>query len=218
MTLTSTTLTAPPHTSTQGMPDRHDSVDPEVALLARLRAGDEAAFDTLVRQYQQPLTRFVLRLVGDADDTTDVVQETFIRAFERIDDFRGGAALYTWLYRIAHNQSISLLRRRRVRRFLRLDSDEGRSEAVELQLVDGDDAAARYEETQAVGQIEAAIEELPPRQRGIFVMRHYEGLSLAEIARVLGRSEGAIRAGYFHAVRKLRDRARETGLVEEERT
>lgn len=190
------------------------TTDSDATLLDRLREGDEAAFESLVRQYQEQLARFAQRLVGDADDASDVAQETFIRAFERIHEFRGGSSLYTWLYRIAYNQSISLLRRRKVRRFLRLDDDTEHSDAIQLQLVDGTDVAVETEQRQLVGLVEQAIAELPPRQRGIFVMRHYEGLSLAEIARVVGRSEGAIRAGYFHAVRKLRDAAGQAGLFE----
>ena len=70
-----------------------------------------------LRQHQEALVRFAYRLVGDLDEASDVAQETFIRAYERIADFRGGSTLYTWLYPIAYNRAISLLRRRRVRRF-----------------------------------------------------------------------------------------------------
>ncbi|MDP6018464.1 MAG: sigma-70 family RNA polymerase sigma factor, partial [Candidatus Latescibacteria bacterium] len=126
----------------------HDRTDPEAALLARLRAGDDTAFDELVRRHQEPLVRFAQRLVGDVDEASDVAQETFIRAFERIADFRGGSTLYTWLYRIAYNQAISLLRRRRVRRFFRLDQEEELPAGVELQLVSGDDAAAQIEQAE----------------------------------------------------------------------
>ncbi len=195
-------------------PMSRDRSDPEAVLLDRLRAGDEMAFEELVRQHQEALVRFAYRLVGDLDEASDVAQETFIRAYERIADFRGGSTLYTWLYRIAYNRAISLLRRRRVRRFLRLDLDQELSEGVELQLVATGDAATQVEQNELLRHVEVAIETLPPRQRGIFVMRHYEGMSLAQIAKVVGRSEGAIRAGYFHAVRKLRVAAREAGLFE----
>ena len=192
----------------------HDRTGPEAVLLARLRAGDDAAFDELVRQHQEPLVRFALRLVGDRDDASDVAQETFIRAYERIGDFRGGSSLYTWLYRIAYNQAISLLRRRRVRRFLRLDRTEDNGAEVELQLIDSHDAAANLEQAELLKHIDKAIETLPPRQRAIFVMRHVQGMSHTQIAKVVGRSEGAVRAGYFHAVRKLRDAARKAGLLD----
>ncbi|HCL27667.1 MAG TPA: RNA polymerase subunit sigma-70 [Candidatus Latescibacteria bacterium] len=193
-------------------PMSDDRTDPEAVLIARLQAGDDTAFEEIVRQHQEPLVRFAQRLVGDLDDASDVAQETFIRAYERIAEFRGGSTLYTWLYRIAYNQAISLLRRRRVRRFLRLDREDEYSEGVELQLVETYDVAAKVEEVDLLRHIEAAIETLPPRQRGIFVMRHYEGMSHAQIAQVVGRSEGAIRAGYFHAVRKLRAAASKAGL------
>ena len=158
--------------------------------------------------------RFVLRLVGDADEASDVVQETFVRAYERLADFRGGSGLYTWLYRIAHNQAISWLRKKKVRRFLRIDSVGQGEEITPVQLVADDDPAADLERAEALQQIEVAIADLPPRQRSIFVMRHYEGMTHAQIAQVVGRSEGAIRAGYFHAVRKLRTAVQAAGLLE----
>ena len=197
-------------------PMSHDRTDPEAALLALLRAGDDTAFEELVRQHQEHLVRFTHRLVGDLDEASDVVQETFIRAYEGIDDFRGGSALHTWLYRIAYHQAISLLRRRRVRRFLRLDRDEEFTEAVELQLVDRHDVVADLEHAELMRHVAASVEQLPPRQRGIFVMRHFEALTHAEIAQIVGRSEGAIRAGYFHAVRKVRAAIGAAGLLEDE--
>jgi RNA polymerase sigma-70 factor, ECF subfamily len=192
-----------------------DGTDSEAALVARLRVGDEAAFEELVRQHQEPLLRFAHRIVGDLDEASDVAQETFVRAYERIGAFRGGSSLYTWLYRIAYNQAISLLRRRKVRRFFRLGHSEDVSAGVALQLIDTHDVAAQVEQTQFVQQIERAIEALPPRQRAIFTMRHFDGMSHAQIAQVVGRSEGAIRAGYFHAVRKLRIAARRAELFDE---
>lgn len=193
---------------------------PDGALVARLQGGDERAFDEIVRRYQEPLLRFALGLLGDLDDAADVVQETFVRAYEQISEFRGGSTLYTWLYRIAYNRSISLLRRRKVRRLLRLDrrgeDGEGEGLGVRLQLVAADDPGADLERAELMRQVELAVAALPPRQRSIFVMRHYQGLSHGEIARIVGRTEGAIRAGYFHAVRKVRDAVRRAGLLDAE--
>lgn len=199
------------------MPADTTGRDAEGQLLVRLQAGEEAAFDELVRTHQEALVRFAARVVGDVDEASDVVQETFIRAYERIGDFRGGANLYTWLYRIAHNLAISHLRKKKVRRFLRLDHEATAGEArtaVPLQLVAADDPGADLERSEALRHIEVAIAALPPRQRSIFVLRHYEGLTHAQIALVVGRTEGAIRAGYFHAVRKLRGAARRAGLLD----
>ena len=144
-------------------PMSRDRSDPEAVLLDRLRAGDEMAFEELVRQHQEALVRLAYRLVGDLDEASDVAQETFIRAYERIADFRGGSTLYTWLYRIAYNRAISLLRRRRVRRFLRLDLDQELSEGVELQLVATGDAATQVEQNELLRHVDVAIETLPPR-------------------------------------------------------
>lgn len=202
------------------MPADATDAEPERALISRLLEGDDSAFDEVVRRHQEPLLRFALGLLGDLDEAADVVQETFICAYERIAGFRGGSTLYTWLYRIAYNRSISLLRRRKVRRLLRLDrhgeDGEGEGAGVRLQLVAADDPGADLERAERMRQVERAIASLPPRQRSIFVMRHFEGLSHGEIARIAGRSEGAIRAGYFHAVRKVRDAVRRAGLLDTE--
>ncbi|MBT5058847.1 MAG: sigma-70 family RNA polymerase sigma factor [Gemmatimonadetes bacterium] len=176
----------------------------EKALVKRIRAGDPAAFDEVVRRHHERLIQFVFRLVNDRDDAADVAQDTFIKAHRRFGDFRGEAGLFTWLYRIAYNESISLLRRRKLRGYLRLGSDGRVDQVWDPALAIEDDPSAELESQQVQQQVAEAVASLPPRQRAIFSMRHYEELSHAEIARVIGRSEGAVRANYFHAIRKLR--------------
>ncbi|MEE2659095.1 MAG: sigma-70 family RNA polymerase sigma factor [Candidatus Latescibacterota bacterium] len=179
-------------------------------LLARLKAGEDRAFDDLVREYQERIIGFAHRLVGDFDDACDVAQETFIKAHQAIGNFRGDAVLYTWLYRIAHNQAISLLRRRKILSFLRLDIG-----AEEPSLVAPERTDAGVECREVTILIQRAIADLPPRQRSIFVMRNFEGMSHGEIAAIVGSSDGAVRAGYFHAVRKLRKALHATGQFDE---
>ena len=167
-------------------------------LVDRFRSGDEAAFDDIVRRYQERVYQFVCRVVGDAEDAADVTQETFIRAYDKLNRFRGDSGLYTWLYRIAMNMSINCLRERKLRTFVGLDDPA----VPELRAQGGpeEDVAAR----ELRGHIDAAIAKLPPRQRSIFVLRHFDELSHRDIALVVGSSEGAVRSGYFHALRKLR--------------
>jgi RNA polymerase sigma-70 factor (ECF subfamily) len=177
-------------------PAAADAVPSEAQLLARLRAGDESAFDQIVRQYEQRVYQYAYRLVQDPDEASDVAQETFIRAHARLGDFRGDASLNTWLYRIASNLGINALRKRRLRAFVGLDQ----APAVQAPGGPEDDLAA----AEIRRRVEAAVALLPPRQRSIFILRHYEQLTHREIATVVGSSQGAVRAGYFHAVRKLR--------------
>ncbi|MFC1525282.1 RNA polymerase sigma factor [Candidatus Latescibacterota bacterium] len=178
------------------IPPQNEAATPsEAELLRRLRAGDESAFDIVVRRYQERIFRYVSRLVGDADEASDIAQETFIRAYGQIDRFRGESALYTWLYRIASNLSINALRKRGLRSFIGLD------EAPSLVAAGGPEEDLRA--AQIRERVAEAVDQLPPRQRSIFILRQYDQLSHREISKVVGSSEGAVRAGYFHAVKKL---------------
>ncbi len=188
----------------------------EQNLVQRIRAGDDSAFDEVVRRYHERLIQFVFRLVNDRDDAADVAQETFIRAHRRFGDFRGQSGLFTWLYRIAYNESISLLRRRKVRSYLRLESDGTVDQIRDRSLAIEDDPSVGLESAQLQETIAGVVATLPPRQRAIFSMRHYEDMSHAEIARVIGRSEGAVRANYFHAVSKLRQQLKQLDLLDQQ--
>ena len=172
----------------------------DTELLRRFSEGDESAFDSIVKLYHERVFQFVYRVLSDFDDAADIAQETFIRAYDKLGQFKGRAGIYTWLYRIALNLSINCLRKRKLRTMVGLD--EAPPAALKSSLggpeSDLDDSTTR-------GRIERAVAELPTRQRSIFILRQYDGLSHGEIASVVGTSEGAVRAGYFHAIRKLRN-------------
>ena len=186
----------------------------EQTLIDRIRAGDEAAFDEVVLRHHERLIQFIYRVVGDRDEAADIAQDTFIKAHERFSDFRGSSGLFTWLYRIAYNESISLLRRRKLRSYLRIGTDGSTGEGWDRALSIESDPTQHLESEQLQQEVAAAVAALPPRQRAIFSMRHYEEMSHADIARVIGRSEGAVRANYFHAVRKLREQLSDSSLMQ----
>ena len=166
-------------------------------LVARFKGGDEQAFNIIVRRYQKRIFDLVFRFVRDFDETSDIAQETFIRAHAQLKGFRGASSLYTWMYRIALNLSLNYLRKKKLRSFLPFDDSE---------VIDGATQGGPDEDlaaTELRGQVDAAIGRLPARQRSIFILRQYDQLAHREIAEVLGCSEGAVRAGYFHAIKKL---------------
>ena len=173
------------------------SPDSDTDLIDRFRAGDETAFEEVVRRYQARVYQIVYRVVRDGEDAADITQETFIRAYGKLKGFRGDSSLFTWLYRIALNMSINCLRKNKLRSFIPL----WESAEHELWAQGGpeEDLSASRLRT----RLEEAIDGLPARQRSIFVLRQYDQLSHREIAEVVGSSEGAVRAGYFHALRKL---------------
>jgi RNA polymerase sigma-70 factor (ECF subfamily) len=176
------------------MPE-HDTTDTE--LVRRFRDGHEQAFDQLVLRYQDRVLGLACRMVHDPDEASDIAQETFIRAYRELGRFRSQSTFYTWLYRIALNLSINYLRRKKIRSFLSL----GDRAAQNLRSQGSPERDLELSESRR--QVDAAIAGLPARQQSIFVLRHFEELSHRQIAEVLGSSEGAVRAGYFHAVRKL---------------
>jgi RNA polymerase sigma-70 factor (ECF subfamily) len=172
----------------------------EHELICKFLAGEQWAFDRLMNQHQKKVYRIALGMLGDHDEAADVVQEVFIRAFRSLKNFKFESRFSTWLHRITVNYSISRLRRKQLRNHLnlsevshRLSSHLGRP-GRELVLKD------------LGAEIEEAIASLPPKQRAIFVMHYYEELPHKEIARIMGRSEGAIKSSYCQAVKKLRKR------------
>ena len=150
------------------------------------------AFDRLVGTYLRPLYWHARRLVVVHEDAEDVVQETFIRAYDKIGTFRGGAGeLGAWLYRIATNTALTMLRRRRPGVFSSLD------DVAEECGEDADRTLVRFQQ---------AILELPLKQRLVFNLRYYDRMPYGEIARVLGQREETLKVNYHHAVQKLKEK------------
>jgi RNA polymerase sigma-70 factor (ECF subfamily) len=166
-------------------------------LVEQYRAGDEKAFNELVRRYQEKVYRVARRFVNDHDDADEVTQQVFCKAYEGLRDFRGESALYTWLYRITTNIALNYVRRQRVREFLRID------ELFEMESEPSESPDALMEKKEQRDLIERAIAMLPEKQKAVFVLRYYEELPYEEIAGILKTSVGGLKANYFHAVRKI---------------
>lgn len=169
-------------------------------LVAQLRdcATRRAAFDRVVTLLLRPLYWHVRRLVVVHEDTEDAIQETFVRAYDALDTFRGsGAELRAWLYRIATNCALTQLRRRR--RSLLTSLDEVSRELAE-RVADESPATADRD----LVTLQRAVLGLPLRQRLVFTLRYYDGLPYGEIARILGQREATLRVHYHHAVEKLK--------------
>lgn len=165
-------------------------------LIAAWSRGDEGAAAVLVRRHARALARF-LGAAGARDDVDDLVQETFYRAFRRIDGFRGGSSFRTWLLTIGRNALKDANRRARRRPVIPLDD---REVAV--------DAEAPHHETVArdvEARLADEVAKLPPMQRDVFLMRAQQGLGYEAIAETLETSVGAARVHYHHAVKRLKE-------------
>jgi RNA polymerase sigma-70 factor (ECF subfamily) len=170
---------------------------PDAALVKAWRGGDEQAATELVRRHTRAVAQF-LAAKGAGEDLDDLVQETFFRAFRRIETFRGDASLRAWLLAIGSNALTDLRRRYRRRQVLPLEDRD---------LADpGSDPHSAARERELLERLEEGVRELPPMQRDVFLMRAQQGIDYEEIARALETSVGAARVHYHHAVKRLRQR------------
>lgn len=166
-------------------------------LVDDFRRGKVEGFNDLVRRYQQKVYWIAWRILGDHDDADDLVQDVFVRVYESLPKFRRDAALYTWIYRITTNLALNALRKKRRREILRLDT-------VPEIVAQGDDPGEQLERKETEAALDQAIRRLPPKQKAVFVMRYYEQMSYEDIAKIMKRSVGGLKANYFHALRKIR--------------
>ena len=171
----------------------------DAVLVRSFREGSESAFSAIVNRYQNRLFQVARTILGDEDDARDVSQEAFMKAYFHLKTFREESSLYTWLYRILYNLCISQLRRKKIISFFSFDHHDEHQEFESGEPGPGEVCERR----ELMDAILGAVETLPLRQRTAFVLRQMEGLAHGEIAKVMGITEGAVKASYFHAVRKL---------------
>jgi RNA polymerase sigma-70 factor (ECF subfamily) len=167
-------------------------------LLQLFRNGDNPnyAFNLLVKKYQQKVYYHVRRLVIDHDDANDVVQNTFIKAWKGLAGFREDSQLFTWLYRIATNESLTFLKRKRTSFFLPIHN-------VEKQLSESLEGSTYFNGDAFELKLQKAILSLPEKQRVIFNLRYYDEMKYEDMAKILGVTTGALKASYHHAARKI---------------
>ena len=157
----------------------------------------EEAFRLLLKKYQQKIYWHVRRMVIDHDDADDVVQDIFIKVWRNLEKFREDSQLYTWLYRIATNECITFLNKKKQKQSVSLDDDS--SAYLADSLADG----AYFNGDKAQMKLQQALLILPDKQRLVFNMKYFEDMKYEEISEVLGTSVGALKASYHLAVKKL---------------
>ena len=158
----------------------------------------DKAFNRIVSLYRERLYAVIRGFTNDHDDTDDLLQETFVRAFEHLHQFRGDSSLYTWLCRIAINQSISFQRKKKLKNLVSLEN-------LSIPLMSRQrDPEGIMQETELKNIIREAVEQLSEKQKIVFNLRFYDELSHAEIAQITGNSIGTIKANFFHAIQKVK--------------
>ena len=172
----------------------------DTELLVQFRDPDlkEKAFTTIIRKYQEKLYWHIRRMVVDHDDANDVLQNVFIRVWKGLENFREDSQLYTWLYRIATNECLSFLEQQKRKSTVSLsDVETGLSEKIK--------ADQNFDANKLEWKLQLGIQQLPEKQRIVFQLRYYEEMPYEEMSRVLDTSEGALKASYHHAVKKIEE-------------
>jgi len=167
--------------------------DAESGLIARARAGEHRAFAVLVRQYQDRVFRFILRMVGARDEAMDLTQETFMKAHQALPGWRPETQFRTWLFRIAHNAALDVLRRRERIEFVSL-SDLSAGEEDHALPDPARQPDERLADRQSIELLERTLQELPAEHREILLLREVEDMSYTEIAATLGIAEGTVKS------------------------
>ena len=156
------------------------------------------AFKKLLLYYQRPLYNHIRNIVLNHDDADDVLQNTFVKVFQYLKDFKGESKLFSWMYRIATNEAITFVNQKAKR-------NGTTSEAMQTKIVDNLKADAYFDGNEIQIKLQKAVSILPEKQQLVFKMKYYEELKYEEISDILGTSVGALKASYHHAVKKIEE-------------
>lgn len=164
----------------------------------KIASQKEKAFTAIVKKYQEKLYWHIRRMVVVHDDADDVLQNMFIKVWNGLENFREDSQLYTWLYRIATNESLTFLDQQK-RKFATslTDIEEGLSNKIK--------AESNFDANRLEWKLQLAIQQLPEKQRLVFNLRYYDELPYEEMSKILETSEGALKASYHHAAKKIED-------------
>lgn len=172
--------------------------DKELLDQFREPATKEAGYTRIIKKYQEKLYWHIRRMVVEHEDANDVLQNMFIKVWNGLANFREDSQLYTWLYRIATNESLSFLEQQKKRSSVSLsDVESGLSNRLQ--------ADKHFDANKLEWKLQVAIQQLPEKQRVVFNLRYYDEMPYEKMSKVLETSEGALKASYHHAVKKIED-------------
>ncbi|NCI47582.1 RNA polymerase sigma factor [Sediminibacterium soli] len=172
--------------------------DRELLVAFRQEASKERAFTAIIKKYQEKLYWHVRRMVVDHDDANDVLQNMFIKVWNGLENFREDSQLYTWLYRIATNEALSFLEQQKRKSTVPLDE-------VAAGLSNKVKADSNFDSNRLEWKLQLAIQQLPEKQRVVFNLRYFDEMPYQQMSQVLDTSEGALKASYHHAAKKIED-------------
>jgi RNA polymerase sigma factor (sigma-70 family) len=172
--------------------------DLELLLSFKKPATREQAFTGIIKKYQEKLYWHIRRMIVDHDDTNDVLQNMFIKVWKGLENFREDSQLYTWLYRIATNESLTFLSQQKKRNTVSMnDVENGLSNKLK--------SDSNFDANKLEWKLQLGIQKLPEKQRLVFNLRYYDEMPYEEMSKVLDTSEGALKASYHHAAKKIEE-------------
>ena len=194
--------------ATESIPVEVPVVDDELELVASARKGDTASFSVLLRRYEGKIFRLAMNITQNREDAEDVLQEAFLKAYEHLDQFQGNSRFYTWIVRIAVNQALMKLRKRRSDRAVSLDEqiDTGEDTVVREIAAWDPDPEQQYSQEELHRILTSAVDDLAPIYRTVFTLRDVDGLSTEETAEVLDLTVPAVKSRLLRARLQLRDK------------
>jgi RNA polymerase sigma factor (sigma-70 family) len=172
--------------------------DQELLQSFKEPATRERAFTGIIKKYQEKLYWHIRRMIVDHDDTNDVLQNMFIKVWKGLENFREDSQLYTWLYRIATNESLTFLSQQKKRSSVSLSH-------VETGLSNKLKSDTNFDANKLEWKLQLGIQNLPEKQRLVFNLRYYDEMPYEEMSRILDTSEGALKASYHHAAKKIEE-------------
>ena len=182
-------------------PERQQEADADLSIVKRVQAGEVAAFDQLILKYRERVFGIIYNLTSNREDASDLTQDAFIKAFQSINRFQGHCSFFTWLYRIAVNGALSHLRKNRLRTFFSLEKlhEDGTNAQILDQLTDkrGADRGTYLKELQE--KLNEALQKLSIPHRTVITLFEIDGLGHAEIAEIMGCTEGTVRSRLHYA-------------------
>jgi RNA polymerase sigma factor (sigma-70 family) len=169
----------------------------EESLVRRFQKGEEKAFNELVSRYKKRIFDMILKMVRNKEDAKDLSQETFVKAYRGLKNFRSESSFFTWITRIALNLCINFQKREKFRNFASFFD-------LKKPILIENSSSPDVEKDELMQAIDQAVLSLPSKQREVFVLRYYQKMPYLRIAETLGKSEGGVKSNYFHAVNKLK--------------
>ncbi len=178
-------------------------------LINKAQNGDESAFNELVCRYDRNVLSLALKYVNDKDDAKDIYQEVFLRVFRGLKKFQFKSEFSTWLYRITTNVCLTFIKSGKKQEMMRIDNDMDNDS---INIIGSDEGSSPEEflmRNEIKNNVNEALEKLSPKQKMIFILKHFEGYKIREISQMLNSSEGTIKKYLFEANHKLREQLSE---------